>query len=133
MGLQYRLEKNQNWLGVEFQNAYWKITNFGLGEYNGDYIVSLQLTAYPSRESSVLSESGAEVSVISDFGGSVRPVYDGALYRWDAMFPVSTVFPDGVPSSLSEAKTIAYNFIKSYLDQIPFTDVFEEGQNLEEV
>lgn len=128
MGLQYTLEKNQNWVGVKFQNAYWKITNFGFGEYNNDYVVSLQLTAYPSRESSILSKSQSEVGMISSFGSSIRPIYESALYRWDAIFPVAAVFPNGIPSSLSESKKKAYTFIKEYLSEVPFQDVFEEGQ-----
>lgn len=129
MGLKLTLTENQNFMGTEFKDAYWKITNFGLGEYNGDYIVSIKLSAYPSREASIKADNMEEVGSINVFGASARPIYEPVLYEWNAMFPVSAIYPEGIPSDMDQAKTTAYSFIKEYLSEVPFTDVFEEGQN----
>ena len=130
MGLKMTLEADQNFMGCRFEEAYWKISNFGFGEYNGDYVVSIKLSAYPSREASILTESQSEVGTIADFGGSARPLYDAVLYEWNAMFPVSAVYPDGIPSDMDEAKSIAYGFIKEYLKNVQFSDVLEDGQSV---
>lgn len=128
MGLKLTLEADQNFMGVKFEDAYWKLTNFGFGEYNGGYVISLKLSAFPSRESCKLTEQCLDVDAISTFGASARPVYDSVLYEWNALFPVSEVFPEYVPTDMDQAKTTAYSFIKSYLSEVPFSDVFEQGQ-----
>ena len=131
MGLKYRVTADENHMGFTFNDAYWKFSSFGFGELGDEYVLMATLSAYPSREASQKTEASANVGVISAFGASSRPYYEAEIYSWNFSFPVETIYPSGVPVSLDEAKTIAYNFIKEYLSEIPFVDVLEEGQSSE--
>ena len=129
--MKYTVTADQNFMGTTFTDAYWKLTNFGFGEFNDAFIVAITLSAYPSRDASQKTKASSEVGYISTFGASSRPNYEAEIYTWNTSFPVEVVYPNGIPSSLADAKTIAYNFIKQYLYEIPFEDVFEEGQATE--
>lgn len=128
MGFRRTLKADENFIGAEFTNAYFKLTNFGFGEFEGNYIVAISLSGFASREAAALFEKGEEVPGSIGVGASARTIYDPELYRWNGQFLLKDVYPDGVPSSLSEAKAEMYKFLKKELKNINFEDVFEEGQ-----
>ena len=130
MGLTLKLDSDQNYMGISFENAYWTITNLTFSDQKGEFLIGVALSGYPSRESYLATKSNKEVNLTLPFGGSIRPTVSSELYTWYCTLRVEKVFPDGIPSSLDEAKSIIYQYIKDYLDEVPFTDVLEEGQTV---
>lgn len=129
MGFMKTLNADENFIGADFPNAYFKLTNFGMGEFNGGYIVAVTLSGFASRDAAKKHEGNEEVPGSIGIGGSARPVFEPELYRWNAQFNLSDMFPDGVPSSLDEAKAQTYRFLKDFLSpECIFEDVFEDGQ-----
>lgn len=132
MGLKKTLSADQNFMGVEFKDAYWRIENLGFGDDGGGtYIAGCYLRCYPSRESAKKTEQNLEVGSIPEFGGSIRPCYESRLYDWFCAVPVEAAFPNGVPSDYNEAKTIMYKYIKALKPTVGFEDILEEGQTAE--
>lgn len=130
MGLTLKLDSDQNYMGISFENAYWTITNLTFSDQKGEFLIGVVLSGYPSRESYLATKNKKEVNLTLPFGGSIRPTVSSELYTWYCTLRVEKVFPNGIPSFLDEAKSIIYQYIKDYLDEVPFTDVLEEGQTV---
>lgn len=128
MGLQCALTKEQNHMGIDFPGAYFAIDNFGFGESSGEYIVNITLNGYPNRETKHMSGKSVSNSSLP-FGGAYRMIYEPCIYSWNTQFKVDRVFPEGIPTDIDEVKTKLYKFIKSYLNDVEFVDIFEEGQS----
>lgn len=130
MGLSATISKNYNYLNTDFIDAYWYLSQVGIGEQNNKYIVCYTLTAYPSRESKQKTINRDKVSQYS-IGGSTHYQYDAELYEFVDIVPFEKVFPENnVPSSLDELKSKVYQYIKSISFDINFIDVLEEGQTI---
>lgn len=118
MGLSLTLSKECNALYNDFIDAYWCIENVC---YSTTYI-AWELNAYASRDAKYKAMQNVENTLPA--GGALFPTYDTKLYRWNAQFAISTVFPNGIPLSEDEQLTAIYNFTKSYTG-LSFEDVFE--------
>ena len=130
MGLSATISKNYNYLNTDFIDAYWYLSQVGIGEQNNKYIVCYTLTAYPSRESKQKTINRDKVFQYS-IGGSTHYQYDAELYEFVDIVPFEKVFPENnVPSSLDELKSKVYQYIKSISSDINFIDVLEEGQTI---
>lgn len=130
MGLSATISKNYNYLNTDFIDAYWYLSQVGIGEQNNKYIVCYTLTAYPSRESKQKTINRDKVSQYS-IGGSTHYQYDAELYEFVDIVPFEKVFPENnVPSSLDELKSKVYQYIKSISSDINFIEVLEEGQTI---
>ena len=132
MGLKKTLAADQNFMGLEFKDAYWKLYNLGFGDDGGGrYIVYAKLKAFPSREAASRTDAYEKVGAVPELGGSKRPMYEAELYNWTIAIPVEYVFPSGIPSDYNEAKTIMYKYIKEFKSSAGFEDVLEEGNSTE--
>ena len=123
MGLKLTLKKEDNFLFHDFVDAYWvvKDVRHNLTSTGFDF------SCYPSREASKLEQTEMPTPSIP-VGDSVdHSVYTPLIYRWFCEVPISYIFPNGIPVSSDEQKTIVYNWIKNYTG-LPFEDVFEEDQ-----
>lgn len=117
MGLQLTLPKTTNRMYYDFVDAYWRIDEIQYGTSEFMFI----LCCYPTREAS--QHKGQEVPSNLGFGGADGTIQP-ELYRWEGIFTISTVFPNGIPLSPYDQKTAIYNWIKEYT-QLPFEDVLE--------
>ena len=126
MALSADLNKEYNYLDVDFKNAYWYIADTGIGERNGIFGVYYLLEAYPSRESKEKTVNRDTVSQLT-IGGSAHYNYEGKLYEFVDFVDFKDVF-ETAPSNIDELKTGVYNYIKKAHSDIKWNDVFEEGQ-----
>lgn len=130
MGLQATLKKEYNYLYTDFEDAYWKVTDVGMGIMDGVYGVQYMLTAYPSQEAKEKSESRAICQQL-EIGGSAHFNYEAELYRFIDFVPFNRMFSDGVaPTNADALKTAVYNYIKSSHPALNFGDVLEDGQTV---
>lgn len=128
MGMLFELNKNENYLGIDFSEAYWAVDDVGVGEQSGVFGLGMTLHAYPSRESKKLTEERAVVGQ-KPFGASTSYNYNAVLYEFNLFLPVDIAFPDGtVPASMDALKERAYGIIKEYLNLSDVVDVFEPSQ-----
>lgn len=127
MAFTMKLDKQNNFFKQDFNDAYWRLENISIGNYQGEAIVQFQLKAYPNRESVLTYETTPPVPR-TDFGGPTNIYEIPSLYHWNGSFPAVDIFPNGIPTSETEQKNILYLFVKDYLELTGFTDVFEEGQ-----
>lgn len=128
MAFTMRLDKANNFFKQDFENAYWRLENINIGNYDGETIINFQLKAYSNRES-VLTYKTEPAKARADFRGPTNIYEIPALYHWLGSFPAATIFPDGIPTSEAEQKNILYPFVKSFLRLKDFTDVYEVGQD----
>lgn len=128
MGLSATISKDYNYLNTDFINAYWYLSQVGIGEQNSKYIVCYTLTAYPSREAKQKTINRDKVSQYS-IGGSTHYQYDAELYEFVDIVPFEKIFSENdAPSSLNELKSGVYKYIKKSNPDMKFVDVLEEGQ-----
>ena len=120
MALSYTISKDMNPMYVDFNDAYWVITDL---RYTTEDIVGW-LKAYPSRECYKKEGNVIEDKTIA-FGGTTDFSYQPHIWQWNFMFPIKNVFPNGIPLDVNQQKTNVYNFIKEYT-QLEFKDVFED-------
>ncbi len=126
MGMLFELAKTENYLGIDFEQAYWAIDDVGIGEQSGVFGLGMTLHAYPTREAKKLTEEQAIVGQ-KPFGASTSYNYNAVLYEFNLFLPINTAFPDGnIPASLDGLKTRAYNIIKAYLNLTSVVDIFEK-------
>jgi hypothetical protein len=73
VGIVMNLDKSQNALFHQFEQAYWAIENvaFGSDGADGSVMVSFNFSAYPSRESKKAMEQLTEPVSNGKFGGPV--------------------------------------------------------------
>lgn len=119
MGFILNLSKENNSLYNDFDNAYWHIENI---TYTTSQVGGT-LKCYPSRSAS--QKNGEQVTPKLSIGNSVYPNVNACIYRWDFIFPLSSVFENSIPLDKNEQFTAIYKAIKNYT-QLPFEDVFEE-------
>lgn len=122
MGLKLTLGKETNRLYHDFIDAYWAVTSIS---YDTDR-VWFTLSCFPTRDSKLKNLATIETPSIG-FGAVSPSVVGSELYRWDGVFNITDIFPQGIPLSSDDQKTTIYNFIKRYTE-LPFEDVFEEDQ-----
>lgn len=124
MGLQFTLNKENNFLFTDFQNAYWSIDSIAIGNIeNNNFVVSGSFNCYPSREAKYKNE---DVITQLAFGGSIGAYFNTYLYKHVFQFRVSDVYPDGIPSDYSTLKTQLYEYLKVDLNLINAIDIFED-------
>lgn len=131
MGFIMKLEKQNNHLYADFDNAYWSIDNIEFSThivYNNNIksttpIVSFALRAYPTRDAKIKEGNGFSSTL--SFGGANSISYQPALYEWRGIFETALIFTGDIPKSESEQKDILYAFIKSYLHLENYIDVIE--------
>lgn len=120
MGLKMTLPKEKNGMYVDFTDAYWCIEDVAYGVNE----VCWTLYCYPSRE-----VRQHQMMILTDksigVGSSMSDVVDGRLYLWEAVFPITDIFPEGIPLGRDAQYTAIYGFIKEYT-RLPFEDVLEE-------
>ena len=122
MGFKARLSKTSNVMGLDWEEAYWKIDCVRI-DSNAQTIV-VELKAYPTREAMLLQNSTLEADY--QFGTPTSESVDCVLYTWQGGFPLATVFPDGIPTSLSDQKAILYPLVKQFLGITDWEDVLED-------
>jgi hypothetical protein len=129
VGIVMDLDKSQNALFHQFEQAYWAIENvaFGSDGADGSVMVSFNFSAYPSRESKKAMEQLTEPVSNGKFGGPVMNIVESTLYRWSGIFRASDIFAVGIPVLKEEQLEILYPFVKSYLKLTDAQDVLEEG------
>lgn len=119
MALKMTLEAKYNHMGIDFIDAYWKITSIS---YDIE-AVYFKLQAYPNREAS--KKSGDFIEERLPIGGAEFSTFEPRLYSWGGATYIQDVFPNGIPLDPNQQKTAIYNWIKGYTE-LPFEDVFEE-------
>lgn len=119
MGLQLTLSETNNSLKYEFKDAYWAVMDLS---YDTS-AVYFRLKAYPSRDSKIAQLTDLPAPTLP-VGSQSHPVVSSELYIWEGIFPIVDIFPNGIPISSDEQKTMVYNFIKAYT-KLPFEDVYE--------
>lgn len=122
MGLKLTLPKTANGIGCDFIDAYWVIEDLRYEMQESGLFAIFWLNCYPTREAYELT--GHSVGNIG-IGRPILAVYNGKLYEFIGLERVERLFPDGIPVSSDEQKTVLYNYIKS-TSGLPFEDVFEE-------
>lgn len=126
MGLKMTLPSDKNHLATTFLDAYWVIVELGY-DFN---TLTLRLACFPSREAKQLNGTSVENPSIGNYG-SCKPTYNSELYSWTQILFISDVFPNGIPLGRDEQLKVLYTFIKGFTG-LPFEDVLEEGQVVEE-
>ena len=120
MGLKLTLPYTANSIGADFIDAYWVIQDLRYETQSDGLYVVFWLNCYPSREASKLTGQPVEGLPI---GNPMLAVYNGKLYEFLGLVRADELFPEGIPVSLDEQKTVIYNWIKKTTD-LPFEDVF---------
>jgi hypothetical protein len=125
MGLSFTLNKEDNHLYCDFAEAYWSIDDIAFYTTgNNITMVRFNFNAYASRDAKLLRST--TITPLHHFGGPCSTVVDPLLYQWCGEFDASTIFPNGIPTSVNEQKIILYAFVKSYLNLTDAVDVLEE-------
>lgn len=126
MALQLTVHKQDTPCYSDFENAYWVIPDDSIGI--GLTQVGFTLSAYPSREAykKEMSDWKRENSEFSFGSVSGSGLYKPEIYHWEAIFNIESVFPNGIPGGREAVKTELYNFVKEYLNQYDWEDIFEE-------
>lgn len=122
MGLKMTLPKTANALGTDFVDAYWVIQELRYETQEDGLFIVFWLNCYPDRESSKLT--GQPVQGLN-IGRPMSEVYNGKLYEFLGLVRASDLFPQGIPVSIDDQKTVIYNWVKVNTD-LPFEDVFEQ-------
>lgn len=122
MGLKYPLTRDQNHMGVDFPEAYWKLEDIQFAKG----LVAGTLKAYPSREASLREgldlpeERWMEIPI----GGPRYNHIYSELWAWNFSYPLQDVFPKGIPLDEDVQKKTIYNHIKA-TTPIKFQDVLD--------
>lgn len=125
MGLSFDLQKEDNHLYNDFPDAYWSVDNIAFyTTTNNITMVRFDFNAYASRNAKQFRSS--RITPTLQFGGPCSSVVDPLLYQWCGEFDASGIFPNGIPTSVSDQKSVLYVFIKSYLGLTEAVDVLEE-------
>ena len=119
MALQLTLPKECNNLYYEFVDAYWFIDEISYDTQDCYF----NLLVFPNREVRLANGKYLPSNPLP-IGGVSHNVVRGEIYRWNGMFPIVDIFPNGIPLDVNQQKTAVYNFIKAYT-KLPFGDVYE--------
>lgn len=122
MGLQLTLPKTANSIGDDFIDAYWVIQELRYETQDGNLYAVFWLNCYCDRNASKLT--GQPVQGL-EIGRPMSAVYDGKLYEYLGLVKANEIFPNGIPISSDDQKTVIYNWIKESTG-LPFEDVLEE-------
>lgn len=123
MAIRMLLRKEDNILYTDFM-AYWAIENIVFSNQNGQSITDFTFKAYPNRESK--HHTGMPINKTLDWGSPVGLAYQGCLYESYCAFPTLDIFPNGIPVSEVEQKSVLYQYLKEYLNLKDCEDVLEE-------
>lgn len=128
MGFKINLPKESNYMYTDYPNAYWYLDNIRTIYEMGVQMVLYDVSAYPSRE--VKNSEGRWLVPAYPFGNSTQSQVNACLYRFTDKHPSAEIFPNGMPSDISEVKSILYIHFKSFLDSldIAYEDVIEEEE-----
>lgn len=122
MGLELTIPKEKNYMYADFLDAYWCIEEMFIDIENQE--VKFTLNAYPSRWAKYKAKEGLKPEDFIPFGSAVcdRPPY---VWQANGYFPLTDVFPLGVPLEKNKQMAAIYNTIKAYCSEVPFRDVLE--------
>lgn len=126
MAIVKKLEAKNNYLNMDFPNAYWRIENAGI-EVNDDGTVmcGFDLNIYANAYSKQTEGQNVEQLVFNGikYGGSRYPYVNGLLYTWGCRRNALEIFPSGIPTSRDEQLTAYYNWLKTELGLTDYVDV----------
>jgi hypothetical protein len=122
MAIQMKLGKENNHIGVDFEEAYWVLENVG-SKIEGDSVMfGFNFNAYSNKEACHKTQAFSEVSLLS-FGGSIEINFSSKLYTFFGTYQSDYIFPNGIPTTREEQLIALYQLVKTELNLTDYVDV----------
>jgi hypothetical protein len=131
MGLLIDISSRHNSMATDYTDAYFAITDFEIRTIeSGEFKVSYEFSAYPSRELKILSTSHTGIPLLDWGVVPIEPFYDAKIMQYHGEANLIDIFPTSIPSTSDSIKAGCYEHFKNYLDSknVSYKDVFEETE-----
>jgi len=122
MAIQMKLGKDNNHIGIDFNDAYWVIENVGFKIENNSILFGFKFNAYANEETCHKTQNLTEVTLLG-FGSPINAIHNSILYTFIGLYEASYIFPTGIPVTKDEQLVILYTFIKKELNLVDCVDV----------